>query len=128
MVFDLPTRQDVEPLEQRFRFAAPVGLGEDDDVRRALGPALAGGLQHGVGLADAGAHPEEELQASPSVRGLFLLHAAQQGLGGGPAFVRSHGHDRQRRQGSAGITRQEKASFRAMSPTLMRPSTTSALR
>ena len=125
---DPASRQHFEAFEQRLRLAAAVGLDEADDDLPPLGLALARGFEHGIGLAHAGAHPEEELQASPPARGFLLLREAQQLLGGWPAFVPLAAHDVQRWQGAAGITRQEIASFLAMSPTLIRPSTTSALR
>ncbi len=58
-VLDLARGQDLEAVEQRVGLAAAVGFDEADDhvdTGLALG---ARGLQHGVGLADAGAAPKK---------------------------------------------------------------------
>ena len=63
-VEQMPARDDVEPLGLRQRFRAPMRLEiADDDVATAVGfgDAL---LQHPIGLADAGRHPDEDLQVS----------------------------------------------------------------
>ena len=62
LVVDVLARQDLEALEQRLGLLAAVRLDDaDDDVGPVLrlGP---GGLQHLVGLADAGSGADEDLQ------------------------------------------------------------------
>ena len=62
LVFDLTTRNDFEALHQRFGFLAAVGLDHADDDIVAVFLAGAGGLQHRVGLADAGGGADEDPQ------------------------------------------------------------------
>ena len=73
-VLDDAARDDFQPLEQRFRFFAPVRLDDpDDDIVAVLlsGPRR---LQHLIGLADpgSGSHEYSELADAPvlSARGL----------------------------------------------------------
>jgi hypothetical protein len=51
-----------EALEQHGGFLATVGFDEADDDIQPLLAQLAGGLQHGVGFADAGRSAEKDLQ------------------------------------------------------------------
>ncbi len=61
-IVDAGGRQHVEAVEQRGGLAAAVGLDDADDDVDAILPALARGLQHRVGLADAGGRAEEDLE------------------------------------------------------------------
>src|SRR5258705_186784 len=67
--------KDLEALDELGRVGAPVGLDDaDDDIAAGLGLDV-GVLQHAVGLADSGRHPEVDrvmtsLQAV--VHGLML--------------------------------------------------------
>ena len=62
LVFDLTARNDFEALHQRLGFLAAVGLDDADDDIVAVFFARAGGLQHRVGLADAGRRADENPQ------------------------------------------------------------------
>ena len=48
-------------------------------------------LEHGVGLADARAHAEEDLEPPARFRGLLALDGRQQRVGIGPSVVHRHG-------------------------------------
>src|ERR1700730_4917566 len=61
-VLDAPARNNLQPVQQRLGFLAAVRLHDpDDDVVAILAPC-ARGLQHGVGLADAGGGADEDPQ------------------------------------------------------------------
>ena len=61
-VLDPTPRHDLEPVEQLLGLRPAVRLDEaDDEVRPARGPAVAL-LEHPVGLADAGRHPEVDAE------------------------------------------------------------------
>ena len=87
---DQPRRQDLEALEQRLGLGAPVGLDvadDDVDARRAL--ERAGGLEHRVGLADAGGGAEEELErARAACRASSSLTRASRASGSGRCSCR----------------------------------------
>ena len=83
-VLDPSARQDLYAVEQRLGFRAVVGLddaGDDVDAGGALG---ARGLEHRVGLADAGGGAEEDLQLAPRPPRLFITHVREEGIGIGP--------------------------------------------
>ena len=80
-VLDRPARQDLQVSEERFGLRAPVGLDPADDHVDALGPLLARGLEHRVGLADAGGGPEENLELAACLAGFRLLDAGEQLVG-----------------------------------------------
>ena len=61
-IVDLPAGQDLQPVEQGFGVAPPVGLDDADDDIDLFPPLVVGGLQHGEGLADAGGGAEKDLQ------------------------------------------------------------------
>ena len=74
-VFDPAARQDLEVREQRLGLRAMVRLdhaGHGVHAGSALG---AGGLQHRVGLADAGGGAEEDLQLAARPPGFLLSDA-----------------------------------------------------
>ena len=60
-ILDHAARQNFESLEQGAGFGAPVRFDEADDDVDALVFQAARALQHGVGLADAGAAPTKTL-------------------------------------------------------------------
>src|SRR5262245_33427693 len=78
LIINAPTRDDLETLEQRFRFLAPVGLDDADDDVVPVPPPGTGRLQHLVGLADAGRRTDED----PDLADAPLLppRGLQQGL------------------------------------------------
>ena len=84
-VFDPLPRDSLETFQQRLGFLPPVRLHDADDDIVTVAPAGAGGLQHRIGLADAGCrtdeHPELALAA------FFLPGNLQQGLRRGPLVV-----------------------------------------
>ena len=83
-MLDPSARQDLYAVEQRLGFRAVVGLddaGDDVDAGGALG---ARGLEHRVGLADAGGGAEEDLQLAPRPPRLFITHVRAEGIGIGP--------------------------------------------
>ena len=62
VVFENAARQDLEPLDERARFRAPVGLDEADDDVDAFLLEAARVLQHRIGFPDAGRGAEKHLQ------------------------------------------------------------------
>ena len=80
-VLDRPARQDLEAAQQRLGLGAPVRLDAADDDVDALGALLAGRLEHGVGLADAGGGAEEDLELAACLAGFLLLDAGEQLVG-----------------------------------------------
>src|SRR6185503_18591409 len=83
------SRQDLEALEQGFRLGAPVRLDVADDDVRPVRLERAGGLEHGVGLADSGGGAEEEHEMTAELARFFCLDPRQEGFGIGP--VLAHG-------------------------------------
>ena len=82
----LAARQDVEAAQQRLGLRPAVGLDDADDHVRAFLAPLTRGLEHGVGLADAGVGAEENLEpAAP-----LLLRLLQQRFGCRPPLFFSH--------------------------------------
>ena len=73
-IFDLRARHDRHPFEQRFRLLAPVRFDDADHDFAALLLLLPRRLQHRVGLAHAGRHPEKNLELAARSGGLFALH------------------------------------------------------
>ncbi len=71
----------VEALEQRGGLAAPMGLDDADQHVHALVGARAGGLQHRVGLADAGRGAEEDLQPAALLPLLLALDLVEKLVG-----------------------------------------------
>ena len=84
LIVDAPARNDFEAVQQRFGFAAAVGLDDaDDDVVAVL---LAGVrlLQHFVGLADAGRGADEDLKLADAP--LFAARRFEKRFRGGSMF------------------------------------------
>src|SRR5581483_6352451 len=63
-VVDARARNDLETVDERFSLLAAVGLDHADNDVVAVLPAGAGGLQHRIGLADAGRGADENAQPS----------------------------------------------------------------
>ena len=80
-VLDQARRQLLEPGEERLGLGASVRLHPADDHVDAGGPLGARGLQHRVGLADAGGGSEEDLELPTSLAGLFLPNSGQERVG-----------------------------------------------
>ena len=76
-VFEFFARQDAHAFEQRGGFGATMRLDDAREHIHAFFDPLARGLQHGVGLAHAGAHAEEDVELA--------------GFGGGTLDVREEG-------------------------------------
>jgi hypothetical protein len=78
LIVDAPARDNLEALQQRFRFLPPVGLDDADDNVVSVPPPGAGSLQHLIGLADAGrrANEDPDLADAP----LLPPRGLQQGL------------------------------------------------
>ena len=82
LVLDAPARDDLEALEQRLGLLPAVGFDDADDDVVAVLHAGARGLQHLVGLADAGGGADEDAQLADAA---FLAPGRfQQGLGRRP--------------------------------------------
>jgi hypothetical protein len=76
-VLDGARRQPLEPREERFRLGPSVGLDPPDhhvDTRRVLGSR---GLEHRIGLPDAGGRAEEHFELSACLARLFLSNVRQ---------------------------------------------------
>ena len=80
-VLHRPAGQDLQVSEERFGLRAPVGIDPADDHVHALGPLLAGGLEHRVGLADPRGGAEEDLELAACLAGFRLLDTGQQLVG-----------------------------------------------
>src|SRR5262245_9369168 len=91
-------RKNLEALQQGGRVGAPVGLDHPDDDVRSLGPLLAGGEQHGVGLADPGGRAEEDLQPATPLLRFLALHASEKRVGIPPWGI-AHRRDYRRTHG-----------------------------
>ena len=68
-------------MHQRLGLGAPVGLDVAGDDIDAGGALLVGGLEHGVGFADAGRGAEEDFQLALGRASLFGLHPRQERIG-----------------------------------------------
>src|SRR5262249_22298073 len=89
-VLDYPPRDDLEALEERLGLSAAVRLDDADHDVDALAAALAGRLEHGERLADAGRGADEDLETAP----LLLRGGLQERLGRRPVVsVRTAAHD-----------------------------------
>ena len=76
-ILDLRPRHDRHSFEQRFRFLATVCFNNADHHLASFRLFLPRGLQHGVGLAHAGRHPEENLQFAARCSPFFTLHSGK---------------------------------------------------
>ena len=84
LVFEPPARHDFQTFQQRFGFAAAVGLDDADDDVVAVLLAGMGLLQHLVGLADAGRRADEDAKLADAA--LFAARRFEQGFRRGPIF------------------------------------------
>ena len=80
-VLDLRERQHVEPFEQRRGFAAAMRFGDADHHVRAFIVTAARGLQHRIGLADAGRCAEKNLQPASLTFFFVALQLVEQLIG-----------------------------------------------
>ncbi len=78
---DRQRRQQLEPLDQRRGLAPPMRLDDAHQHVHALVGARAGGLQHRVGLADAGRGAEEDLQPAALLPLLLALDLVEKLVG-----------------------------------------------
>ena len=78
--------QNLHALEQGIGLRSAVRFNVTGHHLPSLGLLLAGGLEHGVGLADTGAIAEKDLQPSPVFLGLFAVGGLEHGLGRGALF------------------------------------------
>ena len=76
-ILDLRARHDRHSFEQRFGFFAAVCFDNADHDLASFRLFLPRGLQHGVGLAHARRHPEENLQFAARSCRFFALHARE---------------------------------------------------
>ena len=88
---DAAARQDFEPLDQCGGFLAPMGLHQADCHVDAVSVLLARAEQHRVGLADAGAGAEEDLELAAPLRALVALDPGEQLIGVGAGLWHSRG-------------------------------------
>jgi len=78
-VLDPALRNHLQAGDQHLGLSPAMGLDDPDDDVSAVAALRLGGLQHLVGLADAGRRAEEDLEAAA----LLLRRLAQQRLGRG---------------------------------------------
>ena len=83
-IFDVPARNDLKPVQQRFGFAAAVGFDDADDDVVAVFFAGVRLLQHFVGLADAGRGADEDSKLADA--SLFAARRFKKRFRGGPMF------------------------------------------
>ncbi len=69
---------DFEAGKQRVGLGPAVRLDVADDHIHAFGPALMRGLEHGVGLADAGRVAQKNLQRAARLARLLRLDLRQE--------------------------------------------------
>ncbi len=81
LVVDLGERQDLDALQQRLGFLAPVGLDDPDNDILALAAERPGGAEHRVRLADPGRCAEVDAQV-PAPCGGLLRHDLREELVG----------------------------------------------
>ena len=80
-MLDPTPRQHAEAFDERLSLGAAVRLdAADDDVDTVLSQP-ARGLEHRVGLPDAGREPEEDLELRAAAPRFRLVHALQEGVG-----------------------------------------------
>ena len=79
--------EHLEPLQKRLGLRTPVGLDVADDHIHASVARLAGGLEHGVRLADARRGAEKHLQLAAALSRFLFLDAGGEGVRVGPSGV-----------------------------------------
>src|SRR5690349_9531976 len=73
-------RNQLKPSSQRIRLLSPVGFNITDDNIPPRFQLTLSGFEHGVGLADTGAHAEENFEPPAfALRGIALKRG-QQGI------------------------------------------------
>jgi hypothetical protein len=90
-IFERAWRKDLESREEGLGLGPTVGLHDAGHDVHAVGELLAGGLEHRVGLADAGRGSQEDLQPAPAFPFLLGLHAGEERVGIGPPL--GHGSE-----------------------------------
>lgn len=90
MVGERAFRQQGQPLQQGGCFGSAMGFRHADHHVHALGQAILGLLEHGVGLAHPRGHAEEDLQFRSRLPGFFVLDVAEEFVGVGSLGF--HGH------------------------------------
>ena len=78
-VLDAPARDDLEAVEQRLGLLPAMGFDHPDDDVVAVLDAGAGGLQHFVGLADAGGRADKDAKLADAA--ILSPGCFQQGVG-----------------------------------------------
>jgi hypothetical protein len=76
-ILDQAARQQLEIVNQRLGLGTPVRLDIASDDIHAGGALLVSGLEHGIGLADAGGGAEEDFQTALGRASLFGLDAGE---------------------------------------------------
>src|SRR4030095_851713 len=76
-IFNLCSRHNWHPLEQRLRFFATVRLDNPNDNFASFCLFLPRCLQHGIGLPHARRHPEKNLQFSARCSCFLAVHSRQ---------------------------------------------------
>jgi hypothetical protein len=79
--------EDGEAGEEGLGLGAAVGLDDGDEEVGSFLELLLGGAEHGVGLAHAGAHAEEDFQAAATGALFLALEGGEEGVGIGTAVV-----------------------------------------
>ena len=80
-IFNLPAGNSWQTFGKRVGFLATMRFEVADDDIAPGGEFAAGGFQHGVGLAHAGAHAEENLELAALLAGLVALNRGKQRIG-----------------------------------------------
>jgi len=95
-VVDRLAWENLQVVQQGLGLAPAMGLDHPDQDVAAAGPVAGGGAEHGVGLAHARAHAEEDLQPAAPGPLLLALERSEQRIGSGSGRV-GHGEPWQRR-------------------------------
>ena len=82
-VLDEARGKDLQAAQKGLGLAPAVGFDDADEHVDALGFARLGGLEHGIGLADAGGGAEEDLQLAAAEASFLLLRLLEQFVGVG---------------------------------------------
>ena len=89
-IFNQPARECRQTFGQRIGFFAAVGFEVADDDIASGGEFAAGGFEHRVGFAHAGAHAEKNLELAATLAGLVALNRGEQRIGIGTVTL-GHG-------------------------------------
>ena len=111
-VLETALRDRLEPIEQGLGLRAAVRLDDTDHDIGALSPLLPRGLQHRIGLADAGRGTDEDLEPAPLLAsGLCLQRLRRR-----PALGLRHGPSISHRGETASSARFSRSTFTRGSP------------